>query len=343
MTRWMRRFGLLAATVLLLAALISLINYLQLQTLAAPAPGQLLAYKALTQPTNYQHVDSHSCTANRLTALAHPFIENTAPAITQASALGAAKVHLNLQLSADQQLVVFHDRALDCRTNGRGLVSKQTLAQLKTLDLGYGYQLQQQSDYPLRGKGVGLLQSLPEVLTTYPQQAFVLNLKNPQPAAIKALLQALAALPPTQQRLITVLADDKVVAAVDNELPQVRRFSQGMAKSCFIQYAVLGWSGYFPPVCRNTDLLIPASFGKYLWGWPAGFAARAQAQHSEVYLYQTNQPYRPADDLRAHGIGLFTGDVATASQAAATTSVSFGNNLPGGRLQARSGVGWLGL
>lgn len=316
MTRWMRRFGLFAATVLLLAALISLINYLQLQTLAAPAPGQLLAYKALTQPTNYQHVDNHSCTANRLTALTQPFIENTAPAITQAFALGAAKVHLNIQLSADQQLVVFHDRALECRTNGRGLVSKHTLAQLAALDVGYGYQLQQQSDYPLRGKGVGLLQSLAQILAAYPDKAFLLNLKNPQPAAVDALVQVLQALPPAQQQLITVLADDSIVSVVANQLPQQRRFSQGMAKNCFIQYALLGWSGYFPPVCRNTDLLIPASYGKYLWGWPAGFAARAQAQHSEVYLYQTNQLYRPAVDLRADGIGLFTGDIASASQAA---------------------------
>lgn len=315
MTRWMRQFGLFAATVLLLAALMSLINYLQLQTLAAPAPGQLLAYKALTQPTNYQHVDNHSCTANRLTALAHPFIENTAPAITQAFALGAAKVHLNIQLSADQQLVVFHDRALECRTNGHGLVSKHTLAQLAALDVGYGYQLQQQSGYPLRGKGVGLLQSLAQILAAYPDKAFVLNLKNSLPAAVDALVQVLQALPPAQQQLITVLADDTIVSALANQLPQQRRFSQGMAKSCFIQYALLGWSGYFPPVCRNTDLLIPASYGKYLWGWPAGFAARAQAQHSEVYLYQTNQPYRPAVDLRADGIGLFTGDIASASQA----------------------------
>ncbi|MDR0991110.1 MAG: glycerophosphodiester phosphodiesterase [Propionibacteriaceae bacterium] len=59
--------------------------------------------------------------------------ENTLAAFQAAVELGADGVELDVQLTADGQLVVFHDERLERLTDGRGLVRDHTLAELKQL------------------------------------------------------------------------------------------------------------------------------------------------------------------------------------------------------------------
>lgn len=62
--------------------------------------------------------------------------ENTMPAFQAAMDCGADYIELDLQLTADDQLVVIHDDKLDRTTNGKGLVERYTYEQLKTLSAG---------------------------------------------------------------------------------------------------------------------------------------------------------------------------------------------------------------
>ncbi len=64
--------------------------------------------------------------------------ENTLAAFTLAQAQGADGIELDVQLSADGQVVIMHDTTVDRTTNGRGNVSDMTVAQLQTLDAGQG-------------------------------------------------------------------------------------------------------------------------------------------------------------------------------------------------------------
>ena len=62
--------------------------------------------------------------------------ENTLPAFLGAYELGADGVELDVRMTRDRQLVIFHDRTLR-RTGGkRGLVSNATLEEVRTLDVG---------------------------------------------------------------------------------------------------------------------------------------------------------------------------------------------------------------
>ncbi len=63
--------------------------------------------------------------------------ENTLAAFYQAVEQGADGIELDVQLSADGHLVIFHDDRVDRVSNGSGKVSQKTLAELKTLDLGH--------------------------------------------------------------------------------------------------------------------------------------------------------------------------------------------------------------
>ena len=62
--------------------------------------------------------------------------ENTLPAFQSAMEKGADGVELDVRLTSDGQLVVFHDRSLGRTCDGRGLVTNTTLEEIRSLDVG---------------------------------------------------------------------------------------------------------------------------------------------------------------------------------------------------------------
>ncbi|KEK25543.1 glycerophosphodiester phosphodiesterase [Bacillus gaemokensis] len=64
----------------------------------------------------------------------HP--ENTMIAFQEAERVGAHGIELDVHLSKDGELVVIHDETVDRTTNGMGLVSEKTVAELQALDAG---------------------------------------------------------------------------------------------------------------------------------------------------------------------------------------------------------------
>ena len=95
--------------------------------------------------------------------------EHTIPAYEAAVAAGADALWLDVQESADEQLVVVHDARLERTTNGRGLVRERTVRELKRLDAGRwrGW----------RHRGLRI-QTLPEVLERFRDRAgFVVALR----------------------------------------------------------------------------------------------------------------------------------------------------------------------
>src|SRR5437773_10303111 len=64
--------------------------------------------------------------------------ENTLASFRSAIELGVDMIECDVHLSADGELVVIHDHALDRTTDGTGLVVQRTLAELRQLDAGGG-------------------------------------------------------------------------------------------------------------------------------------------------------------------------------------------------------------
>ncbi len=62
--------------------------------------------------------------------------ENTLPAFEKALDLGADGIELDVQATADGELVVLHDFSLERSTSGVGLLRNHTLAQLAGIDAG---------------------------------------------------------------------------------------------------------------------------------------------------------------------------------------------------------------
>lgn len=64
----------------------------------------------------------------------HP--ENTLTAFEAAIDAGAKMIELDVTFSKDREVIVIHDDTLDRTTNGKGLVQKYSLSELKQLDAG---------------------------------------------------------------------------------------------------------------------------------------------------------------------------------------------------------------
>ena len=65
--------------------------------------------------------------------------ENTMDAFALAAKMGADGIELDVHLSADGEVMVIHDEKIERTSNGQGLVTEYTLAELKEFDFGYHF------------------------------------------------------------------------------------------------------------------------------------------------------------------------------------------------------------
>jgi glycerophosphoryl diester phosphodiesterase len=244
----------------------------------------LLAHRALGQDYSREDLDAETCTASRMLPPEHGWLENTIPSIEAAFGYGADVVEIDVHPTTDGEFAVFHDWTVDCRTEGHGVTREHTLAELKALDVGYGYTADGGRTFPFRGTGVGLMPSLDEVLASFPGRRFLINVKSDDPAEGVALAERLAALPPDRRHDLMVYGGARPIGVLRRRLPDVSVMSRPILKSCLVRYLALGWSGHVPEACRNSVVLVPANVAPWLWGWPDRFVGRMEAAGSPVFL-----------------------------------------------------------
>lgn len=173
------------------------------------------------------------CIAHRGGASLAP--ENTLYAFERAvEDYGAEMIETDLQLSADGELVVFHDETLDRCTDGSGRVSDHTVRELAKLDAGYRFAPER--DYPFRGKGLRI-PTLRELLDAFPRTRLHLDLKVPGEAGERALARAVAG---HAHRVCVGSAFDVSAERIHALLPDFCHFAPKRALTRFVLRAKLG-------------------------------------------------------------------------------------------------------
>jgi glycerophosphoryl diester phosphodiesterase len=196
---------------------------------------------------------------------------------------GADIVEIDIHPTTDGQFAVFHDWTLDCRTNGHGVTREQAMAELKTLDIGYGYTADGGTTFPFRHHGVGLMPSLDEVFRTFPGRPLLINIKSNDAAEGEKLATVLGQLAPDRRRQLMVYGGDKPIDALARLLPDMKTMSRGSLKACLIRYIGYGWTGIVPPRCAHRLVLVPINVAPWLWGWPDRFLSRMNSVDSAVF------------------------------------------------------------
>lgn len=259
----------------------------------APAESfALVAHRGVhqTHPGRDEGVTNETCTATLIDPPAHELLENTIPSMREAFAHGATAVEIDIHRTADGHLVVFHDWTLDCRTNGTGTTNQQPLAYLKSLDVGYGYTADGGRTFPLRGTGIGLLPTLPEVLAAFPDQKFILHDKDGDAATHQLLIALLRTLSAAQRARLSYWGDD--VADIQAEFPEMEPYVYGASelRSCLGDDLIrMLLFGSLPERCREQIVGIPYGLLDTLPGWPHLILARAHQAGARVYIVDVDR------------------------------------------------------
>lgn len=279
----MRKYGRSAGAALGLLTAFVYLNNSSLFTTRPHGEPTLLAHRGIAQQFDPTGVGNDTCTASRMLPPVHDYLENTIASMRAGFAAGADIVEADIHPTTDGQFAVFHDWTLDCRTEGKGVTRDHSMAELKALDIGYGYTADGGKTFPFRGKGIGLMPSLDEVLSSFPDKQFLINIKSNEPEEGKKLAAVLSALPADRRQTPMVYGGDRPVAALRAALADIRTMSRSSLKTCLLRYVATGWTGIVPEACRNSIVLVPINIAPWLWGWPDRFLDRMEGAGSRVF------------------------------------------------------------
>jgi glycerophosphoryl diester phosphodiesterase len=273
---------------------------------AQPSEGlTILSHRGVHQTYRREGLTNETCTASRIDPPTHAFLENTLPSMKAAFDLGADVVELDVHPTTDGTFAVFHDWTVDCRTEGHGVTRDKSMAELKRLDIGYGYTADGGRTFPFRGQGAGLMPSLDEVLRGFPDRRFLINFKSNDPREGETMAAWLKARPWVRPERLSFYGGDRPAERLRALRPDLKTMSRGSLKACAKTYLLLGWTGYVPAACRHSVIFVPINYRRAAWGWPNRLLARTKAAGSDVYVIA------PVD---SHHPGL--GGIDTAEQAA---------------------------
>ena len=256
-------------------------------SLSVPGDFEIIAHRGLH--TNWEKGTydlATGCEATHIYTPTHGYIENTIASIGAAFGLGATIVEIDIRRTSDDQLVIFHDYMLECRTDGQGDLSDQTLETLQSLDIGYGYTYDGGKTYPFRGMGTGKMPTLVEVLEAYPDKKLWIDHKDGTLETARLLVDILRTLPSEQQALIYYWGPPDTWDYVRQEIPAATRLlgNRPEMKECLLPYLLTLGMGGFPEECQGRGIGLTPQYARYMPGWPYRFLSRAYEAGIRFYL-----------------------------------------------------------
>lgn len=226
------------------------------------------------------------CEAKHSLPPQHEFIENTMDSIEAAFDFGSTIVEIDIRKTADDNLVIFHDAKLECRTNGSGRVEDHPVEYLKNLDVGYGYSTDGGKTFPRRGMGVGSMPILDEVLTKFPDKKFIIDNKDADLESIEILSKILRKYPVEQRENLYFWGPGKTLKALQKTIPEVTRLFAIRSKVTmdFLKFYFSFGLIKLPKQHRDLVIGLQVKRLKLLWGWPYRFLNKLHRSGVEFYL-----------------------------------------------------------
>jgi glycerophosphoryl diester phosphodiesterase len=141
--------------------------------------------------------------------------------------------------------------------------------------------------HPLRGKGVGLIPGLTEVLRRFSDANFLIQIKDGDPAVAAPLTRELDALSIQPWTHVTFFGSPAALGTLRRLKPVADIWSARAAQECGVEYLETGWYGRMPTACDDRIIIVPIQRAHLLWGWPNRFLARMRAHRTRVMVIGT--------------------------------------------------------
>ena len=154
----------------------------------ALAPGPQARYALCVAHRPYLDLPPPWLVAHRGGSLIAP--ENTLAAFERAVALGADALEVDVRLTSDGAVVVFHDDDTARLTGEPGTIESRPLASVLALNAAFAFSPDGGATHPLRGKGIRI-PTFGEALARFPRMRFNVDAKTGDARLAEALFQAI--------------------------------------------------------------------------------------------------------------------------------------------------------
>jgi glycerophosphoryl diester phosphodiesterase len=134
---------------------------------------------------------------------------NTLCAFQQSEKLGVDVLEMDIHLTRDGEIVVRHDPTVEDTTNGTGAIAEMTLAEIKELDAGYTWSVDNGETYPFRDRGI-TIPTLEEILVALPGMRLNIDIKPEHPAIVPLFARMLTDHKRLDQVLVASFHDDQL-------------------------------------------------------------------------------------------------------------------------------------
>jgi len=134
--------------------------------------------------------------------------ENTVLSYLKAVEAGADVLEMDVHLTNDNKVIVFHDDTLERMTNGNGKISGKSLNEIKNVNVGCEFNPHNQDknqNFPFKNAGLKI-PLLTEVFNELPQYRFNIDIKQHEKKVCEALLEIVKEFKLTEK--VLVASDD---------------------------------------------------------------------------------------------------------------------------------------
>ena len=178
-------------------------------------------------------------------------------AYQNAAALGVDVLEMDIHISLDGVLVLMHDEKVDRTTDGTGEIESMTLAELKQLDAGYDWSLDEGQTFPFRGQGINVT-TLEEVFQAFPEKHMTIEIKKSNASMVRPFCELIRKYEMQDKVLVASFYDDKI-KEFRAECPEVATSSAKQETTVFVLLSKAFLSGFYSP--KFLSLQVPEESG----------------------------------------------------------------------------------
>ncbi|MBK8420079.1 glycerophosphodiester phosphodiesterase [Candidatus Villigracilis saccharophilus] len=178
-------------------------------------------------------------------------------AYQNAAALGVDVLEMDIHISRDGVLVLMHDEKVDRTTDGAGEIESMTLAELKQLDAGYDWSLDEGKTFPFRGQGITVT-TLEEVFQAFPEKHMTIEIKKSNASMVRPFCELIRKYEMQDKVLVASFYDDKI-KEFRTECPEVATSSAKQETTLFVLLSKAFLSGFYSP--KFLSLQVPEESG----------------------------------------------------------------------------------
>ncbi len=183
--------------------------------------------------------------------------ENTIEGIRHCQAINPNwRIEMDIQMTSDEQLVLFHDYETKKITGEDKLINQLSLKEVKKLNAGYNFKVQGHYNYratPLR------IPTLKAVFKAFPQAKLLLDIHTNNPKVVKILIDLIDA-EFKGGNFIIASEYDQIIKEFKKERPNWQYGASAKEAKKMLYSSFLYLDGLFP--IESDILIVPMKYGK---------------------------------------------------------------------------------